>query len=106
MTPADLRQRVEEATPGPWYWIDRFVWGFEGPKIKRLSEAKISASDAALISLAPDLALALAEAWEALDGLVKHTEQFCLDRAPDVDLTCPAHKTGRAVLAKLEGLGA
>ena len=77
MTPADLRERVAAATPGPWARALPSNLPGDSPVIKNLDHfdwvASVQVSNitewrenAALIALAPDLALALADALEEI----------------------------------------
>ena len=111
MTPADLRQRVEAATPGPWFF-DSYSTIHSRPLVQNVevddtevAQVRVSYGDTAtgralvdavLIALAPDLALALADAWEAI---ANHVE-------PTLNHGRHEHDQLRAVLANLEGLGA
>lgn len=100
MIPADLRTMVEAATPGPW--SNTSGENHSGVSAGLFDDIYIadtsdSPENAALIALAPSLALALVEAWEALEEAYMDIP----DRFGD-------HKTRlqiAAALAKLEELG-
>ena len=117
MTPADLRQRVEAATPGPWRNEGRFVGALKIKVVAEVPEGgiyhgKVDAANTRLIALAPDLALALADAWEALEFALrhepkKHRKAFFEEEGgePQYPGDCGWCDV-RRVLAKLEGLEA
>ena len=107
VTPADLRKRAKEATPGPWRNEGRFVRALKIKVVAEVPEGgiyhgKVDAANTRLIALAPDLADALADTWGALRDLVEDYEE--VDPFPTSD-GHPLY-AARAVLAKLEGLGA
>ena len=96
MTPADLRERVEAATSGPWI---TYGGGVSGPPMDDIGTMR--SEDCALIALAPDLALALVDAWKALES-TSNLLYLGMDSHERIALREQVH----AVLAKLEGLGA
>ena len=80
MTPDELRAIRDAATPGPWQvhsegayydeWSGDAFWIGKDGKIlgeRKAWASALTAEDAALIALAPDLASLLADAMEALE---------------------------------------
>ena len=123
-TPADLRQRAKEATPGPWRNEGRFVSALKIKVVAEVPEGgiyhgKVDAANTRLIALAPDLALALADAWEALNQTDNDFRDIAYSSPNWMELDAVANHSRRcnelarraqeltsAVLAKLEGLEA
>ena len=102
MTPADLRELREAAR-------DRVVVN-ENPLGTWYANTVYRGDTTELHALAPDLALALADAWEALERIAgKPGEKLLYSMKPGGEWT-ERHEVyeniARAVLAKLEGLGA
>ena len=112
MTADWLRKLADDATPGPWAWMQRF-WPNTRVTTLRSGSATyedmpgvprsvlnridyISDADARLIALAPDLAR---KVWEAVELLALDAEDYCGD--PDCNsFSCRAY----AWLQDLEAL--
>ena len=84
MTPDELRALRDAATPGPWQihsegayydeWSGDAFWIGKDGKIlgeRKAWASALTAEDAALIALAPDLASLLADAMEALEAMTE-----------------------------------
>lgn len=75
MTPNELRKLLSDASPSPWEALDgyRYLasrgWWVKGPEYLSV-DCDMPKEDAVLISLSPEIASILADAIDALEGVI------------------------------------
>jgi hypothetical protein len=116
MTPSELRELAEAATPGPWGyrvnegaetwgWILGFAPGREQAVAAIGLGTNIEEPNARLIALAPDLArlcAEMAEALDASDSLIRFLKPDLSHTRPRANEVAAHNRSALAKLAELE----